>query len=251
MDSHNSYHILNGDALKERFPREIEGERIIMRECLVDGPVGGRSIEELLKTRAKFLSTEYGGTETEYFSKVAVELKKIVSIPTGSSVYLWFEDDLFCQANLWFVLHLLASHSRSNQLYLVRPKIHSQYGFGAYQPDELSNLLSNRIRLTRIEDLSKLWSYYQNGELSELRELAVQLSTEYPFLLQAVVAHIERIPSKNSFGRPTEVIKQIINELGTSEFGPIFREFSKRESVYGFGDLQVKRIFDDLIDDSN
>lgn len=35
------FHILNGDALKSQFPEQILGEKIIARECLVDGSVEG------------------------------------------------------------------------------------------------------------------------------------------------------------------------------------------------------------------
>jgi hypothetical protein len=37
-----------------------------------------------------------------------------------------------------------------------------------------------------------------------------------------------------------------MEDLETDEFGPVFKEFNKRESIYGFGDLQVKRIFDEI-----
>ncbi len=61
-------------------------------------------------------------------------------------------------------------------------------------------------------------------------------------MLPAVEAHIARIPHKNDPGRPVKVILEIMNELKTEEFIPIFKEFSKRESIYGFGDLQVKTL---------
>ena len=35
------YHILNGDSLKDVFPKEIYGTCIVARECLVDGDVSG------------------------------------------------------------------------------------------------------------------------------------------------------------------------------------------------------------------
>jgi len=47
-------------------------------------------------------------------------------------------------------------------------------------------------------------------------------------------------------GRPSQSLIRIINELNTVEFEPIFREFSKREDIYGFGDLQVKRLFNEI-----
>ena len=48
-------------------------------------------------------------------------------------------------------------------------------------------------------------------------------------------------------GRPIQSLITIMKELDTEEFGPVFREFNKRESIYGFGDLQVKRLFDEII----
>jgi len=46
--------------------------------------------------------------------------------------------------------------------------------------------------------------------------------------------------------RPVQSLKEIKEELKTDDFGIIFREFSKREAIYGFGDLQVKRLLDEL-----
>lgn len=48
-------------------------------------------------------------------------------------------------------------------------------------------------------------------------------------------------------GRPIQSLITIMKELDTEEFGPVLREFNKRESIYGFGDLQVKRLFDEII----
>ena len=40
----NIYHILNGDSLKNQFPKSISGELIVARECLVDGNIQGEDI---------------------------------------------------------------------------------------------------------------------------------------------------------------------------------------------------------------
>lgn len=56
----NQYHILNGDSLKEQFPKEIDGKIIVARECLVDGDVRSATLDELFKLRAKFISEAYG-----------------------------------------------------------------------------------------------------------------------------------------------------------------------------------------------
>ncbi len=76
---------------------------------------------------------------------------------------------------------------------------------------------------------------------------AIELKNEYPFILPAVQAHIDRLPKNGNPGRPVRTLIEIMHELQTEEFGPVFREFCRRESIYGFGDLQVKQLFDDIV----
>jgi hypothetical protein len=58
---------------------------------------------------------------------------------------------------------------------------------------------------------------------------------------------LARIPTENNPGRPVQSLLEIMDELGTTDFGLIFKEFNKREAIYGFGDLQVKRLLDGLL----
>ena len=116
------YHILNGDSLRQQLPEYIQGDIIVSRECFVDGNVKGKDLADLFAMRAKFLSQNYGGSEQDYYRKVVPEFKKIKKIPNDSDINLWFEDDLFCQANFWFVAHLLANSTGINTVYLIRPE---------------------------------------------------------------------------------------------------------------------------------
>lgn len=241
------YHILNGDALKEQFPEEIDGDIIITRECLVDGDVSSNSLEELFEVRATFLNTHYGDVSLQdYYAKSVFEFDRIKAIPQQAVVNLWFEDDLFCQVNFWFVAYLLTHFTVAFQAYLVRPKKHTPYGFGGLNEDELKSAFSQRIALDELDKIASLWDSYKDGNLQQLKHTASSLKQDYPFILDAIEAHIERIPTDTSPGRPTEALIEIIDELGTSDFAPVFREFNKRECIYGYGDLQVKRIFDKI-----
>ena len=241
------YHILNGDALKEQFPQDLEGEQIIMRECLVDGDVQGNTLEDFFKNRAAFIANAYEDvTEEGYFQKTSTEFKKIESIPQDAEINLWFEDDLFCQVNFWFVCYLLNHYQKKNEVFLVRPKEHTQYGFAYYKPEELNELFENRLPI-QIDAFKDLWVSYQNKQIDQLLDLAKTLTPFYPFLLPAVEAHMARIPQEGKSGRPIESLKRIMAELQTDKFGPVFQEFCKQESIYGFGDLQVKRLFDELV----
>jgi len=243
----NTYHILNGDALLEQFPVEIEGERIVARECLVDGDVQGETIETFFENRAQFISTFYGDYSLEDYQRDTVsEFEKMQKIPAQSTICLWFEDDLFCQVNLWFVTYLLHHHVKDPTVSLIRPHTHTPYGFGGLRQPELVQLYRDQTPLPTLQSFARLWELYRQNDLNELLNRARELDTTFPFVLPAVEAHISRIPSDTHPGRPAQTLQQIMDELDTTAFGPIFREFCKREPMYGFGDLQVKKLVDEL-----
>ncbi|MFT5917401.1 MAG: hypothetical protein ACJAWV_001727 [Flammeovirgaceae bacterium] len=155
------HHILNGDSLKQQFPKSIRGELIVARECLVDGNVKGSNLAELFDSRAQFISQHYDGfSQQDYYENTVPEFTKMQTIASESEICLWFEDDLFCQVNLWFVLHLLRISGQENPISLVRPRIHTQYGFGGLSESELISIYENRVLLKQIDELAKLWLFY-------------------------------------------------------------------------------------------
>ncbi len=238
------YHILNGDALKDQFPEELQGEIIIARECLVDGEVKGKNLDEFFLTRARFITAFYGGYSVEqYFASTVSEFEKVKKIPRQSAIYLWFEDDLFCQVNFWFVTFLLFHFAKDCEVFLVRPAVHTPYGFGGLNKAELLQRFTEKVPVTNLRKMASLWEAYQSDNRKQLLRTATELQGTFPFVLHAVNAHLARFPDENSPGRPVQALTEIMNELKTEEFAPVFREFSKRQSIYGFGDLQVKRLF--------
>lgn len=46
--------------------------------------------------------------------------------------------------------------------------------------------------------------------------------------------------------RPERVVKEMIDNT-SSEFADVFSAFSEKEGIYGFGDLQVRAMYDRLI----
>lgn len=88
------YHILNGDHLKKQLPKQIYGEVIITRECLVDGEVSGEPLNKLFENRSRFISTYYEGfSKEDYYQQSVSEFERIMKIPNGSEINLWFEDE--------------------------------------------------------------------------------------------------------------------------------------------------------------
>ncbi|MEM6965143.1 MAG: DUF1835 domain-containing protein [Bacteroidota bacterium] len=247
----HSFHILNGDALQRQLPHSLPGEQIIVRECLVDGNVEGDTLEVLFKNRATYLADTYDrGDEADYYKNVAAEFEKIVAIPDGSQVFLWFEEDVFCQVNLWFVSTLLRNPTLKANL--VRPLVGYEYGFGGMRPSELVEAFENKISLTRsdLDTFARLWKFYQNHQFQEMEKIGRIFKEKFPFLLPAIQANNERFPKDNA-SRPARAILKIMDEFRTEDFSIIFREFTKREAIYGFGDLQVKRIHEKILYDKN
>ena len=244
------FHILNGDALESHFPEQILGEKIIARECLVDGSVEGLSLSELYETRWQFLNDNYGDcSRKSYFSKTVSEFEKVQDIPISSEVNLWFEDDLFCQVNFWFIINLISQNYQGQTVFLIRPKINSEYSFGSMNKQELVAAFQNRIKieLLEIKALSQLWNLYRQNDIEEMIKIARRLNDKFPFLEPAINAHKERFPHNERPGRPSQSLIDIMTEFGSHDFRRVFREFCKLESIYGFGDLQVRRLFDDII----
>ncbi len=70
---------------------------------------------------------------------------------------------------------------------------------------------------------------------------------KHPYILESITAYIDSLPKEGHLGKPKETLKQLMEELDSQEFGPLFQEFCKRECIYGFGDVQVKRMYDELL----
>lgn len=246
------YHILNGDALLEKLTdASIQGNYIVMRECLVDGEFYPLPLNEFWDTRAQFLEKNYGVKPDEYFTTCVAEFERIQSIPENASIYLWFERDLFCQVNLWFTLSYLKSVLVEKNLYpfLVLPHHHVWTGFGSMSVNELVIAYGQKTMLRRkdIQFFADVWQAFRQHDLENLMQLALLTKNRFPYLTDVVQAHADRFPIDGYSDRPSKVVQEIFTDLQTTEFLPVFKEFSKREGIYGFGDLQFKRIYEQAI----
>jgi len=240
-------HILNGDGLKHQLTacfQELEGSIIVMRECMIEGPVLASDFEGLVQKREVFLKEEFQDDNSFYSLEVLPELEKIRNLSNSTEVNLWFEDDLFCQLNLWYILYLLKDSGC--KIFLVRPKSFAPYSFAAHSSEDLKDIFENRILLEIEDALYELWKFYSKKDYDSLVAKATGLQEKYPFFLNAVIAHLDRTPKENYLGRPKESLLQIAKELETQDFIPLFREFCNREAIYGYGDLQVKKMHEEL-----
>lgn len=215
------------------------------RECLVDGPVFGETLDEFLQTREKFISETYE-EPGEYAASTIPEIKKIQAIEKGD-VYLWFEEDLFCQVNFWFICSLL--YKKDINVFLVLPGTSIELGFAGLNAEGLVDAFNKRIPLSAINvnQFAILWFAYQRDDIERLLKMGVQVQSDFPFVMPAIEAHLDRRSSENASGKPGQIIAEIMDEKATEHFATIFREFSKRAAIYGFGDLQVQRIYEKVL----
>jgi hypothetical protein len=234
------YHILNGDALAETFAQSgIHGQVIICREALVDGPVSFINDETFWRGRANFIQERFDADHSEYEQNVRHEFDRISTLTSDDDIFLWFEHDLFCQTNMWFIVSLLKRNGLTHA-YRISPlsKLNTKWqGFGNHSPEDLKICLANRVEFSP-GDLAlgeELWKAYSQNDSARLTMLSGTLSPCFPRLDEVCKAEIDRKKS----GRPRKVLQEILGK-GYSDFHEIFSQFSQREGIYGFGDSQVK-----------
>ncbi len=245
-----TYHVLTGDALLQSLPQDkLEGSVIIIRECLIEGPVKTNTLSEFWEKRNVYLSSTYPDSDIDYENDVVFEFEKLKDLNDGDEVNLWFEHDLFCQVNFWFTLTQIPQ--KKLDLFRVYPVLENLerlwHGFGPLSSNELLNCLSNRIPLSK-DDLTlgkNLWRAYSTSDWPALRQLSQSNSTCFPVLKEVCAAQIERISKNNQPGRPEKVLMEIVQQEG-KYFEKVFSIFSEREGIYGFGDSQVRKMYDQL-----
>ncbi|MGB7068302.1 MAG: hypothetical protein WBD22_02295 [Pyrinomonadaceae bacterium] len=233
-------HVLPGDAYVVTFRETgIAGDIIICRECLIDGPVNAPTIDEFFDLRADFIEYNYDSSGLSYRSGVASELRKLDLAPKDSEVCLWFEHELFCQANLWFCLSLL--HGKPVDVFRAMPKSdggpNTWKGFGDQTADEFLRAYGERRKLTTA-DISlgaDLWDAYSRSDYVRLIDLSSTWTASFPYLKEVCAAAVDRETKSKG------ILKGIVDS-GIVDFPDLFRQFSEQAGVYGFGDSQVKRM---------
>lgn len=242
-------HILNGDALSEKFPTtDIPGQIVMMREAFIEGPLSFDFSNEYWDKRAAFIYFAYGGEKEDYESQFLSQLRILDSIQQEDEVYLWFEDDLFCQANMWFAIYYISLKTKA-RFYRVFPNddhIHWS-GFGRADAKDLINCFNDRKEFSEneIELAINLWKAYVQNDQYLLQTLSASELECFRFLKEVVHAHLERTAEDGGPGRPQKTLIDILNRDVTN-FYEICDEFWKTEGIYGYGDLQVYNMLKEM-----
>ncbi len=228
---------------------QIKGDVVVVREALIVGDLSGHNLNDFWRSRAKFLEL----TEAEYHKGVTKEFEKIINAPDNAEFNLWFEYDLFCQVNMWFVISIINNLSIKKKVYAVYTsyldRADKQFwnGFGSATSCQLKICFGDRISLNDadLQFGQDLWEPYKTDDLEELIRLAKK-SPAFPYLQEVVNAHVERFRGDGTKGRPERVLEDITKNIST-DFQEVFKEFWTRDSIYGFGDTQLKELYDKVM----
>jgi hypothetical protein len=231
-------HVLNGDATSAVFPASIPGERTVWRDIMVEGPPVAEGA-----VRAAWLAPRLGVAPAEYEARWRDGEAMLEQARGHDEIVLWFEQDLFCATNLWFLLDRL--HEASSVSLVFPPLTATFGGLGTLSPEAFVPLFERRARMDDAarRDARALWAAYAAPEPTALSRSAGQL----PFARTAVRLHLGRFPSTTRGVDDIELptLQELVG--GPRSFVDLFVAVVQRElRAYGMGDVQYAAALRDL-----
>lgn len=252
-----NFHVLNGDALTDRFlALGLQGTVIVTREALISGSLEGDTLVEFYRNRTNYLIGPGASDLQQYYAYSVSEFDKICTAKDGDRFFLWFGYDLFCLMNMLFVMSRIRSLNGSTEIRIAYPSFLSGDNvwkdFGNADLTDLQYSFDHAILVSEDDQVlaEKLWSAFREENFEVIEVLSLRQSKAFPYLRAVCKAHLERFPKDNRWGRPEIVLSEIIRK-GKKDFSSVFVDFQKSQSIYGFGDTQVKEIFDRVISSEN
>lgn len=243
------FHILNGDALAAEFPIDgIQGEIIVIREAFIEGPVSTVYDDAYWELRKNYIQNTYAEIPSAYDLHVKPEFDKLQRITSNDEVYLWFEDDLFCQSNMWFAVDYISKKSQP-EFYRVFPESDTKtwMGFGRTHKEDLLHYYSAAIALNKedILHIQNLWNAFVHADNPALLMLSEKPCNAIRFQKEVIKAQVDRAHNNPDLSRPYRTLSIVLQE-GELSFYQIFEKFVKEEGIYGFGDSQVRLMLKEL-----
>jgi hypothetical protein len=239
------YHVLNGDALAQQFPDTLRQDPVIViREAFMEGPRTTSYSEAYWDKRSEYIEKTFGENKSDYESRVMSQFRVLEKIRNDDHVFLWFEDDLFCQCNMWFAVDYISNYSQP-KFHRVFPKIDAQLwrGFGIAETQDLLQFFQQAVSLSGedVIHIQKLWKALVESDAQALVDLSNKSCAGIRYQQEVILAHLERKPDETGFGRPHRALKSIAQQE-EKEFYNLFDAFSRQEGIYGFSDVQVKNM---------
>lgn len=252
-------HILNGDSTAYSFRETgIEGDTLVWREILSEGPVINAQPEQFRELRERYITETYGSEGGSYKEKVTAEVSKLDSYAGYDEIVFWFEFDLLCQVNLIYILNWFSDKELNDtELSLIcideYDGIDDFRGLGQLTPEQLKALYPKRVQLNKsdLATASIAWMAYTSGNpLSVYNLLGRDMGNLY-LLTPALKAHLQRFPSvRNGLNKIQTALLEIIN-AGAETESEVIQSYFKQgsEKIFGIGDSQVLEYLKALLPD--
>jgi hypothetical protein len=211
----------------------------VWRDILAEGPVGP-SIGDPAP-RAAGLARHLEIDPAQYVAAWHDAHGALDCAGDHDEVVLWFEQDLFCAVNLWYVLGRLA-HVRA-PLAVVYPSLDEVAGLGAAEPGRLVELFSGRAVLTAaaVAEARQAWCAYASATPVAAHAQARAGDGALPFVAAALRRHLARLPAlATGLGEIEEAALGVL-ESAPMLFVELFGAVTSREPLrrHGMGDLQL------------
>jgi len=250
-------HILNGDCTLVNFKNSnIKGDTLIWREMLCEGNISNDiGSDDFWKNRYAFFETNFNISKLDYYDKTLKEIIKLEDLSHYSEVVLWFEYDLFCQINLLAACTFLLKSFRKNINYHLictgKEKGKSELQtLTDYDPSKYKLLFDYKLKITRNNLLfaEKCWYLFVENNREKLKLFDFNQSAKFIYLQLAIDQHLKRFSDKNGLNQIEYKILNLINS-GLTDRNKIIKQlliWQKKETVYGFGDMQYGMIIKNL-----
>jgi hypothetical protein len=228
------FHIHNGDLTAALVRRAaIPGEHHPFRESLAVGPVPAAFDVE---TRARFLSEAYDHKLLRVRNDLLEQERTLATAEEHEEIVLWFEHDLFCLANLLFLLERFRGHRNLSLIWSHEP-------LATNSEADIAPLFDSRKSVTpELRDAAASgWRAFTAGEPAALNDFISGGAGEFPFLREGLRLHGSRFPSvRNGLGALENRSLSLIAE-GASDFVSLFGRLDESHPRFSFGDGEVLR----------
>lgn len=248
-------HITNGDIFTKRLRSlKLEGEIITWREMLCEGRTETNvGSESFWKTRFEFLNKNYKISKSWFIDKTLKEYRALCNHKQEDHIVLWFEYDLFCQINMLAVISWLKTHRPYAEISMVcsgnEGNSNLLYGLNDLDDKQILDLYANRTFLTKddMEYADYVWQLYCSDNPIRLENLKDFGSFQFPYLSEAIRAHLMRFPTiKNGLNEVENNILRLSDKVKPQSKMELMATVLKNQGRYGFGDIQYERLFTKL-----
>jgi hypothetical protein len=230
-------HIVNGDATVEKLgPAALPGEVLVWRDLLVEGPVDAAlDVEAFAHRRAPWLARRLGIAADRYTEHARALAEGLAQAVAHDEIVLWFEQDLFCVANLGYLAAWLRRTAAGRRVSLVFPPD----PLGTTDPAALAALFTARRPFTdgAMAHAAGWWEAYASPDPRALEAMA---GGPLPFLDVAARLHRARFPSLRSGLGSVEAAALDALEAAPRTVAEVFRAAARDERMrgHGMGDVQ-------------